>query len=341
MTLSKIVLFLCVLAVQSASAKENYLEYHQKIIACERLFLFENNVPSALAAYKEIFDDYKKPFAKDCFIALQLACNSSDGQMVEYCLKKAFERGLEMEAMQSSKTIVRYFSEHPDMEAKATRLYNRGHADFMRSINKELRAEVIRMKTMDDSFKARYNGQPREVYNRLKPEHGAVVDSNTLNLARLIKKHGFLGDNVIGLMDYGFGSDPAVRREHRYQVRSLVDQLFFHHGCAYFMLEEELVAALQTGEIHPSMYAMIYEWAHKDLKERRPELALCSPEGKTQSKYYNNCLVIKPWEQHKDTAAVNRYRAEIALAPLDHVARKQAYEKETGLKLLFGMFNFY
>jgi hypothetical protein len=337
-----IISILLITGIAARAANENYLAYHNDILSCERLFLYDNDIKAALASYRRVFNHYK-PMAKDCFIALQLAALDNNKEQAEYFLTEAFRSGVPIEAIHASMAVEALLQNEPSISNKVDELYKRYHAAFMRGVNNELRAKVIELKNADDSMKMRTQGMGKDDPERLlrKEAYDAQLAINTLEIARLIQEHGFLSDRLIGLMDYGLTSDGAERIECCYSLRSLADQLFYHDACCYFILEKELEMALANGELQPAMYASIYEWAYKDLREKRPELAICRTEGREQQKCFNICPVIRPWERNKDTAFVNKCRAEIGLASIEHQQKKKQYEERTGLKLFFGMFGIY
>lgn len=347
--LRNIVLTVFLMSANDCAAKEDYIAYHKAILHCERAFLFDNDIPKALSEYRKVVASYKKPFAKDCLVALQLACYSGDKEAASFFLQKAFSRGLDWAALGQSVWISKMLAENAMLKSSAEAAYSGLHAQFLESVDKGLRQQVIDMKNLDDSLKAIYNGKPREEFERLKVAHRRAVDSNTVILAQLTNKYGFLGDNRIGFLDYGFdftayggGNVEEVKAEYCYQMRSLVDQLYFHQGCCYFMAPAALDKALHDGEVTPGMYAMIYEWAHDDVNSGRPEMNLCQDMHSQQEKMYRyGRYLVQPSTPGFDTAKVNRYRDEISLASVEHAVRKSAYAKEHNMRLFFGMFNFY
>ena len=60
----------------STDRQEDYFDYHQKIIYAEELFI-QDSIQKSLTEYKKIFTKYS-PFAKDAYIALELACMVND-----------------------------------------------------------------------------------------------------------------------------------------------------------------------------------------------------------------------------------------------------------------------
>lgn len=67
-----------------ANAQTNYIQFHKEIIRAEQLIL-ATQMKDALLSYKNTFDKYPKTFAKDAYIALQIACMVEDSNMISYC----------------------------------------------------------------------------------------------------------------------------------------------------------------------------------------------------------------------------------------------------------------
>lgn len=329
------------LAVLSAAAKENYIDYHREIIHCEEQFLYQNDIKLALRSYRQVFDKYRHPFAKDCLTALQLAASIKDRDGATYFFGKAFDAGVDIAVAERSVWIGNLLQEDANYSTQIAKLYEQKHKAYLRTLNMPLRNAIISMKNMDDSMKMRCQGLPRESEVRLQ-RHAAYIEllkANVLTLVAMVKKHGFPGDRVVGLMDYAV--EGADVKDYCYSLRSLADQLFVHHSCSYLMLQDELLQAVRYGTMQPAMYGTIYEWAYKDINEGREELTLCKPVGTTQQAHYNICPVIPPWQRYTDTVLVNKCRAEIGMTSLQHQQAKEVYEKEHNMRLLYGMFNCY
>ena len=110
------------LKLQTAFASMNYFIYHQKIIYAEELFL-KDSIQASLIAYKNIFTEYK-PFAKDAFIALELACMRKDTAQSIYFFEQCFKSGVNWDVFDKVLYIkdildknIAYHS-HPELLAK-------------------------------------------------------------------------------------------------------------------------------------------------------------------------------------------------------------------------------
>jgi hypothetical protein len=337
-------LFLSVFMLLSLGtiARENYILYHKEILRCEQQFLYFDHITAALKDYKAVFEKYKKPFAKDCFIALQLACYANDKNSAEYFFKQSFRNGVSWAAVILSPPVKMMLDADPVFNRKIEIIYKQEYPLYSKSINYPLRQKILKMKHIDDSLKARLTGTKGQEYIKRRKVYDDLLDSNTIEVARLTRQYGFLSDRMIGVADNTIKEIEKFANDYRYiyALRSLIDQLYFHHACRYFSNPDKLRAALEEGELLPAMYACIYEWAFLDLREGRKELALCTPVAE-QCEFYNICPVMRFWNVEKDTALVDRCRAAIGMASIDHYKRRRNFQKETGVRLLYGTFDIY
>ena len=333
----------------SPTANENYLVYHERIIKCEEEFLFRNNISAALDCYRKVFSDFEKPFAKDCFIALQLACYINDTAKARFFFEKAFKRGVMWMAVDLSPVVKQFLIERPDFKKQIGEQYPLYKAEWERGLNMNLRATVVNMKRRDVSAKIKSDHFERNSIDAYKAdsEYIDILDDNAIQLVRLTRQYGFLGDNVIGLTERNLLSDSNnIDKEACYSLRSLVDQLFLHQCCCFFLLQPELKQALIDGEISPPMYALIYEWAYEGVRDRLPSFRrghppnkVCAPLPERQAEFYN----VNPHLAVKvsDTALVAKFRRRISLPSEEHIRRKKAFEKNEMIKLFFGAFDVY
>jgi len=329
-------LFLLLSSVVSP-ATENYIMYHKEILKCEQQFLYFGSIKKGISEYKIVFKKYSKPFAKDCFIALQLACMTGDTQDVEYFSRLAFRRGVSWTGAMYSPIVRKMFDANKFFNKKIEAIYAIEHTRFSGSLNSEARKAVMYMAHKDDSVKWSLDGLKGEEYKKKNKTYIDLLDSNTMNVVRLTAKYGFLGCNKIGFGDFLVKNHEEMYPYICFLLVPLIDQLYYHHACCYFMHPERLREALIDGDITPATYASIYEWAFLDLKEKRPETALCHPIAE-QTEYYNICPVLKFWQKNTDSVFVNKCRFAIGLASANHFAKRKEFEKETGVKLLFGHF---
>ncbi len=327
----------CLLNCFVTSAQENYVMYNKEILRCEQQFLYLDNIKDAINGYKKVFQRYSKPFAKDCFVALQLACLAGDTQEVEYFARIAFRRGLSWTGLTYSQVVSKFLSSNGHFNQKIKSIFDAENEKFTGSLNKEVRTSIIKMAHKDDSVKWSLNCLKGSEFKRVNKAYQDVLDSNAVQIAQLTAKYGYLGCNKIGFADFPVKNHEEVYAKTCFQLVPLIDQLYYHHSCCYFSNPQELRDALVNGDITPSTYASIYEWAFLDLKEKRPEVKLCHPVAE-QTEYYNICPIMKSWQKNNDSILVNKCRFAIGMPSTAHFEKRKAFEKETGVKLLFGHF---
>jgi hypothetical protein len=302
-----------------------------------------------------VFTEYRKPFAKDCFNALQLACWNNDTASASWLFPKAFERGVSWTVIEVSPIITEFFGGRLQYREWVRSIYPPCRKKWESGIDTALRAIVIRMKREDDSEKLAISHNPTNspgFYNAAK-EYMALLERNAIELISLTRQNGFLGDNILGFSEGPIA--PNLRdlndskKRASYSLNSLVDQLFYHHCCCFFSLRSELFKALKDGDISPSMYAVIYEWACKNKNMNilgiksigYPEGSSCKSSLTRCTKSYNICPTMSPILMNHNIPFVDSCRAEIGLASIAHFKKKHEYEKARGLKLFFGSFDTY
>jgi hypothetical protein len=345
---SNLLLLILFLSSFDAKAVEHYLDYHHGIIRCEELFL-KGNTRLALAGYQNLFTEYSKPFAKDCFIAVQLSCTTTDTAATSYFFSKAFERGVTWTAITSSPVITEYFEKRPAFLARIQRDYQPRRNKWEHGINYNLQSVIIGMKRRDDKVKWKMNflNTSSSAFYKRAEEYAAVVDSNAAELLRLTKRYGFLGDNILGFVESWLIRDSVdARKRASYGLYSFVDQLFFHQNCLYILLRPELRKALDEGEISPAMYALIHDWARNwaltypttpSFRKDLPESKICKPTLPDNLYFGLRGFPLSP----KDIPYVDSCRTCIGLASIAHVQRKKEFEKSHELKLFFGSNDLY
>lgn len=327
---------------------ENYMSYHQGIIRCEEQFLYHNSIRKALNGYRELFNEYRKPFAKDCFIALQLVCSIADTANAEYFFLRAFERGVNWTAVETAPAIKSFFETRQGYKEAMLAQYPEYRKKWLGSINNTVRLQITALRKRDVAAKLRTNHLERnsdEEYTAID-QYNRVLDSNAVDIVKLTKRYGFLGDNVIGFYE-GLKADSGILdKDDCYSISSIIDNQFFHHHCLYFLLKTEMDTALANGEISPAMYAMIYEWAYSELERKptgiriHPRSKLCVPKPEKRTSFYKIAPLFSS-VMMDDTEQINRDRARIGLPSVAHTRKKRAYEKEEKIRLFFGTFSTY
>lgn len=314
--------------------KPNYIDYHKQIIVAEQQFLYHQNLEEAFQQYERIFKEWR-PFAKDCYIAMQLACMVNDTARATYFFQKCFETGVEWNTLLVSPHVQRVFAtdiSYRKMIEKLSDKYSKLHLQTI---------DTTWWNIINNMYEHEYGlRRIAELKNdeKLKARWLEVEDSNMYELVRLVKKQGFPGEKRIGkcyLTQVDINKDPSLT-SIKLSCHSAV--LFFHHRCGYELLKEELMQAVKDGELHPREYGLIYEWSHAHFSKTNwfDEYIDFKCTMSPWDKHYN--LYLLPWFHSNDIEQVNKDRVEIGISSLEHDKRKTKYAEESDLYLWFGQF---
>jgi hypothetical protein len=337
---------ICCLSIACAKsgAQPDYINYHKEIIHAEQFFL-KKDLEGSLKKYQQIFSVYNKPFAKDCFIALQIACLRYDTANASYFFEKCFQRGVHWEALKSVPQIFNMLRDTYPYDKRIKELYESARKKYLSSIDMGLRKTVIAMLMNDHSHKAGGRDSIRG------PIYTDVLDDNIRRLDSICKKTGYPGEKKIGIWDHEVYEDGS----HRYStfLSSLPSIMYYHHYCGYRIMCKELMNAVKNGELQPKEYALIYEWSYAYQKRKKfaddnaekysrylrsynfyDFKLVCDHED--QTKYYN--VYIDRSRHSPDTTFVNKCRNEIGIASLEHEKQKRQFAAKYQLKFFFGMF---
>lgn len=348
-----------------ANANENYINYHKEIIVAERYFLI-GEFKTSLEKYKSVFTTYKKPFAKDCLIAAQIACLSYDTVNARYFFEKGFEHGLNWGVLNRIDIIRNILINSRAYEQSLRKLYEPARKKFIQSLDTTLRFRVLMMLHNDGYYKIsvaqKYRNESADTAHWRTGDslYAICLDKNTLELQEIIKKRGYPGEHLIGLLDEGIdnhnpdsvsvlpNSTPVY-----ITVSSVPSVMYYHNRYGYQLMRNELLEAVKNGELNPREYAMIQEWSYNAIKDWDDYSKRYggNPQFKSSRNFpaikvkcnialrdcrYN--LFIDRYYYTKDTALVDKCRKEIGMCSLLHDKNKKEFEKTHGLKLYFGLF---
>ncbi|MBZ0098225.1 MAG: hypothetical protein K8F30_04035, partial [Taibaiella sp.] len=325
-----------------AQPNTNYIDYHKHIILAEQQFLYYNTPSGAINKYKEIFSKWDKPFAKDCFVALQLACMMRDTANATFFKEKSFENGVEWNTVLVSEHVQQLFFNR-EYKEKMSRVYEIKNREYLETIDTGYRNIIHNMYAREIFFRKQAKGNEYMISEWMR-----VEDSNMYELVTMIKKTGFPGEKRIGLnigiylqVEDGKTGD----RKHGYDFAMTgiflschAATLFFHHRCGYQLLKDELMQAVVEGELHPREYALMYEWSHayfsrKNWDDKYHDFKCTA--GKWEKRYNQ---YIQSAYHYSDIILVNKHRAELGICSVEHDAKKKQYAIENKLYLYFGMF---
>lgn len=327
-----------------AQPNTNYIDYHKHIILAEQQFLYYNTPSGAINKYKEIFSKWDRPFAKDCFIALQLACMMRDTASATFFFEKCFENGVEWNTVLVSQHVSQLFYDLA-YKKEMGKLYNKHNGIYLQTIDTAYRNVVRAMFAREVELRGKAEYGPNGRSETLVAHWLKLEDSNMYALVNMIQNKGFPGEKRVGFYYYDqvdidksgllkWDTYPLTR----VFLSSHVSTMFFHHRCGYQLLKGELMQAVVEGELHPREYALMYEWSHAYFMEKHwdDEFHIYKCESGKWEQRYN--FYLRPWYHSNDTALVNQHRLEIGISSLEHDEKKKQYAIENRLYLFFGMF---
>lgn len=329
-----------------AGPEATYITYHKQIIAAEQQFLYHANPKAALAEYRKIFTQWKRPFARDCYIALQLACLMNDTTYASFFFEQCFKNGVEWNTAIFSPPVNRLLQADGTYKKRIGALCDKLYPEYLKTIDTSYRNVIQSMYRHEYALRGKAESGERD--ENLLRKWLAVEDSNMYELVPMIKSKGFPGEKRIGFTKILFEQlDDSRRGDRRYEYDfSMVNvnlnchaaTLFFHHRCGYRLLKDELMQAVLEGELHPREYALMYEWSHDyfAVKHWDDDYHNFRCEAEKQEKNYN--IFIQPFRYSNDTTAVNKDRAEIGMCTIDHDEKKKKFAKENELYFYFGSF---
>jgi len=290
---------------------------------------------TCLKKYRETFDAYPKTFARDAFLAFQIACMIQDTTEISYFFEKSVSNGIIWEPINYSEYYKIFISGNRNFQKRLEELYKTSRAKYEKSINQDLRNYILEMLNNDD--KHRTNTQD----SLLNAKWFSVMDLNGQKIDSIIRKIGYPGEHIAGI----YNSKVAIVSGSKdypmgVQVYSIPSRIFYHNQCTFQSLEKELLEAIKNGELTPKEYALIYEWSFDELlKESRwwdkyYKFPCKKPEKK--EKQYN--FYLDPFNYSKDTLFVNKCREEIGMSTIEHEQKLKDFGKENKLFVRFGVF---
>lgn len=359
----KSILFVLILLLSNAKSYSgiNYLEYHRSIITAESLFL-SGKESEAIAVYKKTFSQYPKNFVKDTYIAAQIACKSKDTASLKYFLTLSFRKGMEWSVVENDFNVNTVLKKNPNYKQDLFEIYQREKDVFIGSINIQLRYEITAMAMLDQLYHKvpsinRNSGYSDSLFNN-------VTNENIKKLSELIKKHGYPGENLIGIKNNKLDNTFTTLTDG--ELLECTSIFFYHQACGFQLLKEELYQSVLNGDLHPREYATIYEWSFGDILEagdtsstiiyqidstgnkipivltkidHSDDLKMCQHTDKPD-RAYNTCKVFEIFNIFSEYPAekINADRSLIGIASLEHDARKKEFAEKHQLKLFFGLY---
>ncbi len=377
-----------------AFASMNYFIYHQKIIYAEELFL-KDSIQASLTAYKNIFTEYK-PFAKDAFIALELACMIKDTSNANYFFNQCCKAGINWEVFNRVVYVKQFINETEYRKQAFTRTYNLERKYYYKRLNNNLRKYLISLSKKDDTIKKdmflskkAYLGKieslsnhERALYDKSIEQHSLLqkyrkakhdsssayyetlkrnlkktyipyqkadtvyvdlLEKNILILDSISKMLGYVpGDKTIGIVDHDIDDYSSIRLS--FTFTPIIVHTIYHHGCGFWMMQEELRESVKRGELHPRYYAAMYDNSYCDIESKtynptRTNLSQlykikCTLPNKD---YTYNIIAFNCPIENVEKSFINKCRSQLSIASIEHDHKKMEYAQKHHLILFFGL----
>lgn len=247
-----LICFFCAISL-IARAQDVYSYYSS--INKGRQFLIEGDLSAALNSYHTAFDSYDKPFARDCYNAVELSVSSGDTTHLEYFLRKAVSRGITLKSIESSGLVNEYLD---------TRFYNKLKKEevaildlYASNINWKLREEINQMFSEDQLVREEYYKANLFKRKRIRKRWESLNAQQVTRLIEITKLFGFPGENLIGLDRNDM--HPKISTTNYSAGMPIV--IFIHHfsqpNASY---DELLVNEVEKGNLYNEHFATICDF---------------------------------------------------------------------------------
>lgn len=314
------------------TAQKNYINYHKEVIKAEVL-LMQTKMKDCLKHYKQTFEEYPKSFARDAFVAFQIACMVEDTNYISYFFEKSVSNGITWEPIKYSEFYKSFSSNKLAYQKRLEVLYDISREKYEKAIDRNIREYILQLLANDDKHRQVDNDSVKTI-TWLK-----IMDGNGKKLDSLIQKIGYPGEHIAGI----YNSEVVLVRGSKdyptgIQLHSVPSRIFYHNSCTFQSVKEELLNALKNGELTPKEYALIHEWSYDVLMRK----------NRWWDKYYKyDCSIplskekqfnffLNPFGYSKDTAFVNQCRADIGMCSIAHEKKLKEFAKENKLFVRFG-----
>jgi len=294
------------LCLSFALAGQDYLDYHQQVLAAEQHIVSEQYA-AALDIYEDIFSEYDFVFLRDYQVACQLAFLLERPEQGLQVLRLGVESGWEWSSIKKHAIVKDRLPS--DLWKKLKKEYPVLRASYDTRLKQALRAEVQAM-FKKDQWKAlgaflKFSDQKQNQYaeNKFAPHS----EEHMTQFVAIHLEHGYPGERSIGnnfwmstiLSHHNSISQDYNQKDQRYaQIRPLLEQ------------------SLHRGEMSPFEFALIDEWYR---------LSVADPKTVTYG------LVDYP--RHGSLAQVNALREEALLRPVEIRNGLLDIERITSLQL--------
>ena len=252
---------------------KNYISYHQTCRKAEHYFI-DSNYRQCIQTYDSLFKKYDFLFPRDCFTAAQLANKIGDDSMAVVFLKKGVPFGLNADMFIKTDTALQI---HKIYDSKYWINYKRDYDSlrklYVNRVDWNLKKKIEEMVSLDQQIRIKNNKWFNRIFRKgLENDFNIVNQKHIAFLDSVFKIKGYPGIWLTGVGDSSNGS---------FNYNGNLSEIFFvilyHYDSAYVKFGDFLRKEIETGHIHPRVYAMT-----RDFQDR-----WSGKREKHQEMYYN------------------------------------------------------
>ncbi len=310
----------------------NYINYHKEIIKAESL-LYQTQMKACLKQYRKTIDTYPKTFARDAFLAFQIACMIKDTSAISYFIEKSVSNGVSWEPINYVEYYQNIISTNSNYQRRLENLYTHAREKYESSINPNLRNYILGLLEEDDKHRTDNKD------SLLNAKWCSVIDINGQKMDSIIHKMGFPGEHITGI----FNSEVVIvqgrnDRPTGVQIHPVPSRIFYHNQCTFQSVQKELIDAIKQGELTPKEYALLHEWSYNTLLKnfRWQDKYYKFPCEKPAKKEKQYNFFLDPFSYSKDTLFVNKCREEIGMSSVEHEKKLIDFGKANNLFVRYG-----
>jgi hypothetical protein len=307
-------LVLAVLLLQQARSENketDYIKAYYPVIHEAEMLVLSKDYSAALDKYAEAFKAVPAPFARDYYNAAVCATLTENYAQTYSYLEALALKGVKLSFIEKQE-VFKPLHESKEWE-KLQKKYPKYRKKYKRHANLDVRADLDELYARDKYFRFAKGGL-RVYADTLRK----IENENVDNLLRMIQKHGYPGEKLIGVGD-------TIEQLPRFSI-VIERQTTAKKG---FDFSDILKVAVQKGDISPqaAAYLMETQKGTRYYKTRALVRVACTNkkdcEGDKKLKALNKYLVEDL--SKKEEKKVNDLRAEIGLEPVDDYRRKVLY----------------
>ncbi|MRI00027.1 hypothetical protein GH721_05700 [Kriegella sp. EG-1] len=294
-------------ASSNSKAQENYLNYHSKVIECEKLIV-EGKYTSAINIFDSLFKQFNFLFLRDVKVATELSAFEKDYKSGLKFAGLGIKAGWTLESINKNDNL-QSFREKPEW-TKIMTSYDSLHKIYLSRLNIQVKEQVHEMfkKDQKKAFGAllRIGQKAKRRYSEKK--FAPHSEHQLEKLEQILNVYGYPGERLIG---NNLWSSVILSHHNSISVN------YNSKDTIYDYLKPKLLNALKQGEISPYELAQIEDW----------RIAASNNHELTSYGF----LGAIPYDIVLET--INKNRTNIGLRSIDLRNELIDVENETGMNL--------